>query len=941
VGLARFGVKRQIYHPVLTLLALLGIVMSVAMVNNASIFSEAVDKVILDQALAEFSREKGRPAFSTAVYTYPSARAPMALEEAETTGQFAAHTLANEVGLPLDHVGYEIHSGSLMLRAREGSDLYSGAQASLGYVDLVYIAGVADHMTIVAGEPLDDGKSGEALEVWVHNYLAEKMGLHIGEELDVGLTLVSQPTPIRVAGFWQAADPDDRFWFTDPDYTFRETFLVRRQDYLTHLQPIVPAKVRAANWHIILDESKVIPADASEYVAGFGRALSIINRYLPDARLNTPPLDPLEDFVRRGTALATLLLAFNVPGFGFLLYFLILTSAIIVRWQQRETTILVSRGMGVSEVLVLTSIEELVLLAVGYPLGVVLGIVLARLMGYTTSFMSFASHPPLPVSLRGLNLPLTLIALAIALAARLLPAARTARESVVESEHEISRPQKAPFWYRSYLDVLLIFPTVYAYDQLAKQGTIALLVQDRAEDLYRDPLLILVPAFFVLAGGLLAMRLFSLITWIIDRLAGTIPWTSLYLALHQLGRQSRTYISPLLLVTIALALGVYTISMAASLDQWLVDRIYYGVGADLTFSPYLAEEGGSLTEAGDELTGGGSWIPLVHEFQDLPGVRAATRVGDYPLEVKLADRRDIRGRFLAIDRLDFPRAAWLRRDLANDSLGAMMNRLALYPDGVLISPDILAESQVQVGDKLHMQVTVHDDVELDTMFTVAGTYDYFPTVYPDESPAVIGNLDHLIALAGFPPAHQIWMGLETGATGTEVLRAMPTLGDFETARVRDAKALIAEQQAQMERVGVFGTLSVGFVAAALVAIFGLTVYTYASLRERLYRLTVLRAVGMTRRQVVTQVVLEYGLLLAYGSVLGAAIGIAASALFLPFFKVTGEAQMPIPPLLPMIAHGQIATLLAVFAGGMVVIEALVIARALARRNFELLRLLVG
>ena len=128
-----------------------------------------------------------------------------------------------------------------------------------------------------------------------------------------------------------------------------------------------------------------------------------------DARLRheafEPPLDPLETFVRRETALTTLLLAFNVPGFGFLLCFLVLTSTIIARWQQRETTVLVSRGMGVSDVLVLTCIEELLLFALGYPIGIGFSMVLARLMGYTSSFLSFASHPPLPVSLRGLSLP--------------------------------------------------------------------------------------------------------------------------------------------------------------------------------------------------------------------------------------------------------------------------------------------------------------------------------------------------------------------------------------------------------------------------------------------------------------------------------------------------------------------------------------------------------
>ncbi|NLE99479.1 MAG: FtsX-like permease family protein [Anaerolineales bacterium] len=934
-GLVHFALRRQIHHPALTLLALFGIVLSVGMINHASIFAEAVDKTILDETLSAFSRQTGRPAFSTAVYTHPSAREPMTLEQAEEIGEFVASTVAAEVGLPLTHTGIEIHSGAMMMRAREGSGLYTEGQSTLGYADLVYIANVSDHITIVAGDPLDDAQSGEALDVWMHSRMAEKMGLHVGEELDIGATMLDNPTPIRVRGFWEATDREDPFWFTDPDFTFKESLLVRRQDYLTYLQPIIPAKVRAVNWHMILDQGEVIPANARNYVDGFGRSLSIINRYLPDARLNTPPLDPLQNFVQRETALTTLLLAFNVPGFGFLLYFLILASTIIARWQQHETTILVSRGMGRGEILVLTLIEELLLFVIGYPIGIAVSMGLARAMGYTASFLTFTERAPLPVSLRGVSTLLTFVALGIALIARLWPAAMSARTSVVEAEQERSRPVRAPFWYRFYLDILLVLPTVYAYDQLAKQGTIALLVQDRAEDLYQDPLLILVPALFVLTASLMAMRLFSLLTWLIDHLAGVVRSTSLYLALRQLGRQSSSYISPLLLIIIALALGVYTLSMAGSLDQWLVDRVYYRVGADLTFAPYPSN-------AEDAVPFDGSWVPMPQEFDNIPGVQAATRFGDYPASIKLSDRRDARGRFLAIDRLYFPGVAWLRSDLTKESLGAMMNQLALQPDGVLVSQLFLDETQNRVGDQIRLTVKVHDSIELDTLLTIVGAYDtYFPTVYEEVAPAVIGNLDYLVSLAGFTPAHDIWIRLEEGVQGQDVLDALPGLGVPEVSSVRDSRALIAEEQGQLERVGIFGTLSVGFAAAVIVAVFGLIIYTQASLRERLHRLTALRAMGMSRRQVVVQVVIEYVLLLLFGTIAGAGIGTAASQLFLPFMTVTTQASVPLPPLLPMIAHAQVAYLMAAFAGGMILLEAIVIARALAQRNFDMLRLLAG
>ena len=49
---------------------------------------------------------------------------------------------------------------------------------------------------------------------------------------------------------------------------------------------------------------------------------------------------------------------------------------------------------------------------------------------------------------------------------------------------------------------MLLLVTFYAYRQLADSGSLALLVQDRPEDLYQDPLLILVPALFIVTAAM-------------------------------------------------------------------------------------------------------------------------------------------------------------------------------------------------------------------------------------------------------------------------------------------------------------------------------------------------------------------------------------------------------------------------------------------------------
>lgn len=926
LSLAGLALKRLRFHPGLTLLALFGVVLAVGLVTSAGFFAQAVDQVILSQILTEYSRVAKRPPFSARVYTNASRQLPLSLARVETLAANVADTLTAEVGLPLKHVGLQIDSGVLPIRPRA-----EAGQRSLGNIHLIYMAGIEEHLTLIEGELLGEGASEGALAVWLYPPLAEKMGLQVGDEFEVALNRAGGVLPVRVQGVWRAADPSEPFWFNNPDQDFEDKLLVRRQDYINYVEPLLPVKVRAATWYVIFDETAALPAQGRDYVAGFQRAQNVIAKYLPEARLNAPSLS-LEQFVQRQDTLTILLLGFNIPAFGFLLYFLMLTSAVIAYWQRREVAMLISRGMSRWSILNFTLIEELILFVLGLPLGLGLGALLARLMGYTAGFLSFSPRPPLPVSWHGLNLPLVFVTLSIVLAARLWPALQTTRQTVLEHEREHTRPIKGPVWYRYYLDLLLLIVVFYAYGQISRRGTLALLVQDRPDDLYRDPLLVLAPAFFILTIALLAMRLFPLLMRLLDVGANLTPWLTPHLALRQLGRQHTSYINPLLLVIVSLALGVYTLSLAASLDQWLIDRIYYQVGADLTFTPY-SDSAVVLESAG------AAWIPSPAEFAALPGVEAAARVGDYPAEITLTggSGNKIKSRFMAVDRIDFSRVAWFRYDFAADHLGGLMNRLALLPEGVLVSQQFLEDNFLQIGDPIAIEVITDIGATVRASFTVVGTYHYFPTIYDDEV-VVIGNLEYLFSFFGLPMPHRIWLRTRPGVEGQAVLQAVSNLG-LDTIERADSWALISAAQAEMERVGVFGVLSLSFLAAAIMAAVGLLTYSYASLQERSFNFAVLRAVGVRQSQILGQVFLEYVFLTVYGATAGVMCGSIAARLFTPLFRVTGETgRAALPPLLPIVAQAEIIPLAFAFAGIMVLLELLIIAVALHRRLFETLRM---
>ncbi len=135
----------------------------------------------------------------------------------------------------------------------------------------------------------------------------------------------------------------------------------------------------------------------------------------------------------------------------------------------------------------------------------------------------------------------------------------------------------------------------------------------------------------------------------------------------------------------------------------------------------------------------------------------------------------------------------------------------------------------------------------------------------------------------------------------------------------------------MERVGIFGTLTIGFLASAAMAILGLLLFSYASLRDRVYRFSVLHAVGLLHRQIVTQVVMEYTFLAAFGALAGALIGMFAARLFVPFFRITGEKGVPLPPLIPLTSDPDMFKLAIIFGVIIVSAEVYTISSALRRK----------
>ena len=321
------------------------------------------------------------------------------------------------------------------------------------------------------------------------------------------------------------------------------------------------------------------------------------------------------------------------------------------------------------------------------------------------------------------------------------------------------------------------------------------------------------------------------------------------------------------------------------------------------------------------------------------------------------------GAYIGIDRLDLPEVLFYRADFGAESLGEMMNRLAQHEDGVIVSDKVMERGGYEIGDRIRLRINVADVMLHEADFTIAGTYAYFPTVYEAQSAAalpfggvprhcrsltcaqqgsagetaVIGNLSFLYDAIGATLLHYIWLDVEPDADRTAMMTDIEDMSVYINFWV-DARDWIAQEMARPERVGIFGTLTAGFLGAAVLSGIGLLVYNYASLQERLFRFTVLRAVGVSLQQVVSQVGIEYLVLMVYSIAGGAGIGALASRWFIPFFQAADAQVLQPPVLLPLIAWGDIARISAGFAIVLVAAQAVVISAALRGGVFQALRM---
>ncbi|MDZ4722147.1 MAG: FtsX-like permease family protein [Roseiflexaceae bacterium] len=932
IGLVRVVARRLWSHMALMLAIAAGFVVAIALVVSIPVYAEAVGYRILRDELSRTDTGATRPPFAFMYRYIGSLSGSIDMTDYAKLNTYMNERLVNSLGLPVSQTVRYAASDRLPLFPTSGSG------DPLIWVNMAFATDLESHIEIVDGTfpKVTDGK--EPLEVLLSEPLASQLGLQVGEEYLL-LGAKAGPNrmhlPVRISGVWRVKDANDSYWFYEPE-TMAETLYVPEQSFRNALVPRQEKPVYVALWYLLADGSGIRSADVPAVLGRINRTLNEASGALQGVRLDVSPTAALANHQAQVQRLTIILTVFSIPILGLIAYFIVLVAGLVIQRQGNEIAVLRSRGASRGQVLGIYLLEWALMGGIALGLGVLLGQFAGMIMTWTRSFLDLRQGEPLPIALTQEAWSRAWQTLGLLVFASLLPAFGAARYTIVSFKSERARATRKPFWQRSYLDLLLLIPVYYGYSLLSQQGTLAILgFGGPAGDPFGNPLLLLAPSLYIFTTALVATRLFPLLMSALSWLSANMPGVATVTAMRYLARTPSAYTGPVLLLILTLSLATFTASMALTLDRHMYEQARYDTGGDMLVydlgqSTQTSAVPGRLAPTAqqqqDKLDEARYMFLPVSDYLSIPGVEAATRVSTTKVGYVI-NGRTFDGQFIGVDRADLPDVAYWRDDYAPESLGALMNRLSDDPSAVLIHGSFASRTGLRAGDQLVVKMTDLDKT-VDVTFTVVGYINLFPTINPQDGPFIVGNLDYVFDAQGGQYPYDVWMRVAPGTQPQAIYQNAVDLGLKVFDKGFSPNQILTERD-RPERQGFFGLLSVGFVASAFLTVLGFLFYSVLSFQRRFVELGMLRAIGLSSRQLAVLLGWETALIIGAGMLAGTLIGVTASQLFIPFLQVRRSGKPLLPPFVVQIAWDQIGLIYAVF-GAMLLLAVIVMLMLLRR-----------
>jgi len=634
--------------------------------------------------------------------------------------------------------------------------------------------------------------------------------------------------------------------------------------------------------------------------------------------------DILDGFFTQQKTIKLMLWALELPCLVLLILFIRMISAQILSLEENDILVLRSRGATKLQVFILYLQQSGIIAFAGCVLGIVLGYIMCRAAASTDGFLRFTAKDIGTYKFVWQMLVYAVAAAVIMVLFITVPVWKKSKDAISERSRErISK--KKPLWEKCFIDVILLALSAYLlYNYNKQKSTLAISV---LENRSIDPVMILDNSLFIFAAALLCVRLTGLIILLVDRLFKKHFSPAMYASFLQLKRTryNQGFLAVFLIMTVAG--GIFDANMARTMNSNMEKRIVYNVGCDAIYNEDFRlriqkNKDGSVNWMYDE--------PDFGKYESLKNegiCDGVTRVlEDERVDISAGSGSVSDAYLMAINTKEFGETAKLQSDQNDDINDAhwfnYLNELAKEPDGVIISSNLAKDLGLKVGDSLNYSRYVPEAVDEDQIYAsenvkVCAIVKGFPgyerytyetdadkNVTEQEKYLIVANYATVVEKFGMTP-YSVWMNLSKGKTVDDIVGYLggensensdstaDNLTDTQSEKVQSeiyrnitsAQQLIDENKNSATVQITNGMFTLSFILSLIVCSVGFLLYWVMTLKQRELQFGIYRAMGMRMREVKAMLLNEQIFLSFLPLLVGAGIGITATAMFVRLISI--------------------------------------------------------
>lgn len=909
----------------LTISTLLGLVMAVAFTTSIPMYADGSLKRVVAKSLEE--KSEGLPAGSLLMRYQAVGTERADLEELKAVNAYIQNDIPTNIDFPIHTYASSYAIKGAQLSPAEGTKADPSKRRQM---TLTSISGLKDQVDWSYGQMASGQVQNGQLGAVVLEEALFRNDLHVGDVFNYSVTSASgsQLLKVKIVGAFKPKDETSAYWFQGleglvnaliiSDDVFMKTLLTEKK---------IPLQL--ANWYYAFDLRNIQTSQLSPLENRLERLDINLFQKLKNTKVDVSFKPILTEFKAQSVQMQILLFTLAAPMIAMVFYYILMNARQSLDRQRGVIAILRSRGGSTKQIVGVYFLEGLALGVIALVVGPFLGWFMAKSIGSSSGFLTFVDRKSIAISFTAEAMLYGGLAVLIAILASVIPAVLFARSSIVNYKQQLARSDRSPLWQRWFLDIVLLGLVGYGFYLFDQRQLLSVQTGLTTDQLQVQPLLFFVPALSIFALGLFFLRIFPWLLRLFGWLGRKFLPVPLYLTLVQLSRSAKAYYPLMLLLILTLGLGVYNSSAARTIDLNSSERILYQYGTDVVlqtvwegFSDDLPQDpnaggngggaqGGNGANAGNGSGGSGSGgaqgqgqnapkpgeetltkiryvEPPFQVFRDLEGVQAAARVMKTKGNVVVSGKSTGQGMIMGIDNTDFAKVAWFRPDLFPAHPNQYLNLLGSYEQAVIIPSNYASKFALKEGDLISITIG-QQPVE----FVIVGILPYWPSQYPDQTPFFVANLDYIYDQAPITP-YEVWLKMKPDAKVAPIVTALQAKG-IDIASIKDVRNELIVQKKLPARGGVFGILSLGFLVSVVVSLIGYMLYWFFNLSSRVVQFGVLRAMGLSRKQLTGMLLLEQGFTAGLSIVLGIAIGKLTSYFFLPFLQTSQNVKTQVPP----------------------------------------------